>query len=262
MTVALPDLESLVDPVREIARRAGVAILGYYKTDLDIEKKDDWSPITEADRAADNIIVPALEALTPDIPVVSEERVQSDQVANVRAAGVFWLVDPLDGTKEFIHKRDEFTVNIGLIQGDRPVFGVLGVPVQDTIYAASGPGNVTRRVGDGPAEPIAARAAPADGIIVAASRSHANKDELEDFLDGEVVTDRIIAGSALKFSLVAEGKADLYPRLGPTMEWDTAAGQAIVEAAGGTVRTLEGQPFRYGKADFRNKGFVVRGLPA
>ena len=260
---AVPDLESLVEPVCAIARRAGAAILPYYRTDLDIDRKDDRSPVTEADHAADAVIVPALEALTPDIPVVSEERAASHRTDG---AGAYWLVDPLDGTREFINRRDEFTVNIALVAGRRPVFGVLGIPVQDVVYtgytAGNGTGAASRQAGDGPAEPVAVRAEPAAGIVVAASRSHDNWDELDDFLDGENVARRIIAGSALKFALVAEGSADLYPRLGPTMEWDTAAGQAIVEAAGGTVRMLDGGLLTYGKAGWRNAGFVVRGRPA
>ncbi|MCY4394062.1 MAG: 3'(2'),5'-bisphosphate nucleotidase CysQ [Rhodospirillaceae bacterium] len=274
---AVPDLEALVEPVCAIARRAGAAILPYYRTDLDIDRKDDHSPVTEADHAADAVIVPALEALTPDIPVVSEERLSSHRSAGAdadadtgaNADGPFWLVDPLDGTREFINRRDEFTVNIALVAGARPVFGVLGIPVRDVVYAghaangASGvSGAASRQAGDRPAEPVAVRAAPAAGIVVAASRSHDKWDELDDFLDGENVARRIIAGSALKFALVAEGTADLYPRLGPTMEWDTAAGQAIVEAAGGSVRTLNGGPLIYGKAGWRNAGFVVRGRPA
>ena len=272
---AAADLEALVDPVREIARRAGAAILPYYETDLDIDRKDDRSPVTAADHAADAVIVPALEAMTPDIPVVSEERLSShrsagadaDADAGGDAAGPFWLVDPLDGTREFINRRDEFTVNIGLIADGRPVFGVLGIPVRDVVYAGYsadvGTGTATRQAGDAPAVPVAARAAPAAGIVLAASRSHADSDELENFLYGETrVARRIIAGSALKFTLVAEGEADLYPRLGPTMEWDTAAGHAIVDAAGGTVRTLDGGPLIYGKAGWRNAGFVVRGRPA
>ena len=262
---AVPDLEALVDPVCAIARRAGAAILPYYRTDLDIARKDDRSPVTAADHAADAVIVPALEALTPEIPVVSEERAASHRTDGTGAAP-FWLVDPLDGTREFIDRRDEFTVNIALVAGGRPVFGVLGIPVRDVVYAgfaANGAsGAALRQAGDGPLEPVAVRAAPAAGIVVAASRSHDNWDELDDFLDGENVARRIIAGSALKFALVAEGAADLYPRLGPTMEWDTAAGQAIVEAAGGTVRTLAGGPMTYGKAGWRNAGFVVRGRPA
>lgn len=265
MPNALPDLEALVDPVCAIARRAGAAILPYYRTDLDIDRKDDRSPVTAADRAADAVIVPALEALTPDIPVVSEERAAS-HLTDGSGAGPFWLVDPLDGTREFIARRDEFTVNIALVAGGRPVFGVLGIPVRDTVYAghvANGASAAaSRQTGDGPVERVAVRPAPAAGIVVAASRSHDNWDELDDFLDGENVARRIIAGSALKFALVAEGAADLYPRLGPTMEWDTAAGQAIVEAAGGSVRTLNGGPLTYGKAGWRNAGFVVRGRPA
>ena len=258
------DLESLVGPVCAIARQAGAAILPYYRTDLDIDRKDDRSPVTAADHAADAVIVPALEALTPDIPVVSEERAAS-HLTDGSGAGPFWLVDPLDGTREFIDRRDEFTVNIALVAAGRPVFGVLGIPVRDVVYAghaANGAsGAASRQAGTGPLEPVAARAAPAAGIVVAASRSHDKWDELDDFLDGENVARRIIAGSALKFALVAEGTADLYPRLGPTMEWDTAAGQAIVEAAGGTVRTLAGGPLTYGKAGWRNAGFVVRGRP-
>lgn len=262
---AVPDPEALADPVCGIARRARAAILPFYRTDLDIERKSDRSPVTGADRAADAVIVPALEALTPDIPVVSEERAASHHTDGT-GAGPYWLVDPLDGTREFINRRDEFTVNIALIAGGRPVFGVLGVPVQDVVYAGytagDGAGTASRKAGDGAAEAVSVRAAPPDGIVVAASRSHADWDELDDFLDGENVRRRIIAGSALKFALVAEGSADLYPRLGPTMEWDTAAGQAIVEAAGGTVRTLDGGPLTYGKAGWRNGGFVVRGRAA
>ena len=258
------DLESLVGPVCAIARQAGAAILPYYRTDLDIDRKDDHSPVTAADRAADAAIVPALEALTPDIPVVSEERLESHRTDG-SGAGPFWLVDPLDGTREFIDRRDEFTVNIALVVGGRSVFGVLGIPVRDVVYAGHAncaSGAASRQAGTGPLEPVAVRAAPAEGIVVAASRSHDNWDELDDFLDSENVARRIIAGSALKFALVAEGTADLYPRLGPTMEWDTAAGQAIVEAAGGSIRTLNGGPLTYGKAGWRNAGFVVRGRPA
>ena len=258
------DLAALVDPVCAIARRAGAAILPFRRAGLDIARKDDRSPVTAADRAADAMIVPALEALTPEFPVVSEERPGSHRLGRA-AAGPFWLVDPLDGTREFIAGRDEFTVNIGLVVAGRPVFGVLGIPVQDIVYAgytAGGSGGAIRQAAGGPAEPVAARPAPAAGIVVAASRSHADRDDFAAFLDGERVARRIVAGSALKFALVAAGEADLYPRLGPTREWDSAAGQAIVEAAGGTVRTLDGGPLTYGKAGWRNEGFVVRGRPA
>ncbi|MEQ8701642.1 MAG: 3'(2'),5'-bisphosphate nucleotidase CysQ [Bauldia litoralis] len=248
----LPD--GALDAVVEIARRAGTRILDFYRGDYDVEHKADESPVTVADRAADAIIVPALEALSPHIPVVSEER-----AARSMGEGCFWLVDPLDGTKEFINHRDEFTVNVALIEGGRPVMGVVGLPVADRIYSAFGPGTAAVIEGDAAPRPIAARAVPADGLTVAASRSHANKEELDHFLEGRAVAERITAGSSLKFCLVAEGRADLYPRFGPTMEWDTAAGQAVAEAAGGSVRTLDGAPLGYGKPNFRNPHFLVRG---
>lgn len=248
----LPD--GVLEAVIAICREAGERILDFYRSDYDVEHKADESPVTEADHAADAIIVPALEALTPNIPVVSEER-----AARSTGAGCFWLVDPLDGTKEFINHRDEFTVNVALVDAGRPVMGVVCWPVADKTYAAFGPGTAVLIEGDGAARPIAARAAPADGIVVAASRSHANATELDRFLEGKTVADRITAGSSLKFCLVAEGKADLYPRFGPTMEWDTGAGQAVVEGAGGSVSTLEGVPLGYGKPSFRNPHFIVRG---
>jgi 3'(2'), 5'-bisphosphate nucleotidase len=253
------DYSRLLDDVIAIAREAGDKTLEFYRTDLDVEKKEDKSPVTEADHAADAIIVPALEKLTPDIPVVSEERVEREGRAPDISGGRFWLVDPLDGTREFINRRDEFTVNIGLIVDTRPVLGVLGVPAYDRLYAAAGPGTAVRYDGDGPAKPIQARKAPAEGIIVSASRSHANKEELDHYLADKTVTEYITAGSALKFCLVAEGRADLYPRFGTTMEWDTAAGHAIVNAAGGSVLMLDGKELRYAKPSFRNPHFLVRG---
>lgn len=253
------DYAHLLDDVIAIARKAGDKTLEFYKTDLDVTKKDDRTPVTEADHAADAIIVPALEALTPDIPVVSEERVEREGRAPDTSGGRFWLVDPLDGTKEFINRRDEFTVNIGLIENGRPVLGVLGVPAYDRLYAAAGPDTAVRYDGSGPARHVEAREVPPEGIVVSASRSHANKEELEHYLADKTVTEYITAGSALKFCLVAEGRADVYPRFGTTMEWDSAAGHAIVNAAGGSVLTLEGKELSYGKAGFRNPHFIVRG---
>ncbi len=253
------DYTNLLDDVMAIARAAGDRILEFYRREFSIQEKEDRSPVTEADYAADAIIVPALEALTPDIPVVSEERAEHGARPEEVAAGRFWLVDPLDGTKEFINHRDEFTVNIGLIEAGRPVFGVLGVPAYDKVYGGAGPGTAFVVEGEGQRQPIAARREPTDGIVVAASRSHANNSELDVFLANTSVTERITAGSALKFCLVAEGRADLYPRFGTTMEWDTAAGHAIVNAAGGSVRLRDGGEFVYGKTDFRNPHFLVRG---
>lgn len=251
----------LIDPVVDIVREAGERIMEFYRTDMDVERKDDYSPVTEADHAADAIIVPALEALTPDIPVISEERrfpPKSDR---------YWLVDPLDGTKEFINHRDEFTVNVALVEDRLPVLGVVGIPVSDIVYAGCGDGTAVRINGDGVAVGISVRQAPEAGLTIAVSRSHASKDELDDFLKDYPIADRIVAGSAIKFCYVAEGKADLYPRLGPTSEWDTAAGHAVVNAAGGSVVRLDQTPFLYGKDKdkYLNPGFLAVGpfgLPA
>jgi 3'(2'), 5'-bisphosphate nucleotidase len=248
----------LLEAVEALAREAGEAILGYYRSDLAIDRKDDHSPVTDADRDADAIIAAGLRRLTPEIPVITEEEV-AEGLAPTRIGTRFWLVDPLDGTREFINHRDEFTVNIALIDNGAPVLGVVGVPARGLLYASDGPGRASLCADGGAHRPIAARVAPAGGIAVAASRSHANKAELEDYLKDKTVTDFLAAGSSLKFCLIAEGKADLYPRLGPTMEWDTAAAHAVLAAAGGHVRTLEGEELRYGKPGFRNPHFVATG---
>jgi len=251
----------LLKAVEALAREAGEAIMGYYRNNVAIEQKDDYSPVTDADRAADAIIAAGLRALTPEIPVVTEEEV-ADGLAPTRIGARFWLVDPLDGTREFINDRDEFTVNIALIDEGAPVLGVVGVPARGTLYASDGPGRATLCEDGGEHRPIAARVAPTDGISVTSSRSHANKDELAAHLKDKVVRETIIAGSSLKFCLIAEGKADLYPRFGPTMEWDTAAAHAVLAAAGGHVRTLDGMEFTYGKPSFRNPHFIASGRDA
>ena len=173
----------------------------------------------------------------------------------------FWLVDPLDGTKEFISRNGEFTVNIALIEDGRPLLGVVHIPALSTTYGGIVPG-IARRRRDSTSSAIAARKPPADGVIVLSSRSHGDAEAMEAFLGAEQVGGHRTAGSALKFCLVAEGIADLYPRLGRTMEWDTAAGHAIVLAAGGRVTTLDGAELIYGKPGFDNPHFVARGRAA
>ncbi len=171
----------------------------------------------------------------------------------------FWLVDPLDGTREFAARNGEFTVNIALVEGDRSVLGVVLVPVTGTIYAACGPGTATRQDGDAPAVAIAARRPPREGAVVAHSRSHRDDRRLDAYMALLPGATRRICGSAVKFCLVAAGEADFYPRFGPTMEWDTAAGQAVLEAAGGRVTTLDGAPLRYAKPGFLNPDFIAAG---
>ncbi|HVA15391.1 MAG TPA: 3'(2'),5'-bisphosphate nucleotidase CysQ [Stellaceae bacterium] len=250
------DLRDLLEAARRAAREAAVAILEVYRAPFEVRKKADSSPVTEADERAEAIIVAALKKAVPDIPVIAEEMAERGLPA---AAERFWLVDPLDGTREFVAKNGEFTTNIGLIERGRAVLGVIHLPVANVTYAAAGPGTATRQERDAPPLAIAARALPATGAVVVHSRSHGDNAELAAYLAGTPGAQTRIAGSAAKFCFVAEGSADFYPRFGPTMEWDTAAGQAIVEAAGGSVTTLDGAPLRYAKPGFRNPGFLAQG---
>jgi 3'(2'), 5'-bisphosphate nucleotidase len=191
--------------------------------------------------------------------VVAEEEMAAGATPDL-AGGRFWLVDPLDGTKEFVKRNGEFTVNIGLVVGDRPVLGVIHVPVAGSTYGGAGPGTAFRQLNAHAPEPIRCRAQPKDGLTAIASRSHSSP-RLDEFLKRYTVAEIKRSGSAVKFCVVAEGAADLYARWGRTMEWDTAAGHAIIEAAGGSLAQHDGSPFRYGKPGFENPGFIARGLP-
>lgn len=247
----------IADAIAGIAEEAGRAIMTVYARDFDVEVKADASPVTEADQIAEGIILKGLRALTPDIPIVAEEEVAAGRVPDI-SGGQFWLVDPLDGTREFINRNGEFTVNIALIRDARPALGVVHIPAQDETFLAAGPQAVVLRRGDAAPRPIAARRAPAEGLTVMVSRSHLSP-ETEDFLKEFTVHARKDAGSSLKFCRLAEGTADLYPRLGRTMEWDTAAGHAVLVCAGGRVDRIDGTPLTYGKKGFENPYFVARG---
>ena len=248
---------SLLEGLTPIARAAGTAILEVYATDFAVESKSDDSPVTEADHRAEAVILPALARLTPGIPIISEEAAASGVVPTVDAR--FWLVDPLDGTKEFIKRNGEFTVNIALIEHGLPVLGVVFAPALDRLYA--GARDVGAFIEDKSGRrPIACRPVPPEGLTVVASRSHGDTQALDRFLAGRKVAAQKNAGSSLKFCLVAAGEADLYPRFGRTMEWDTAAGHAVLAAAGGRVMTLEGADLRYAKPEFENPHFVAQGL--
>ncbi|GLQ05818.1 3'(2'),5'-bisphosphate nucleotidase CysQ [Sneathiella chinensis] len=251
------DRPSVTENLVRIAIEAGEKILAIYNQDFDVQTKNDASPVTEADVAAEKVILSGLKDLTPDIPVLAEESVAAGHSPDL-SGGVFWLVDPLDGTKEFIHKRGEFTVNIALVEQGKPTMGVIHVPAKNTTYYASGPGDAWRKDQDGTLSRLSVRPAPAEGLTVVASRSH-RTPETDDYIANFKVADLISAGSSLKLCLVAEGAADLYPRLGRTMEWDIGAGQAILEAAGGTVETLDGAPLAYGKEGHDNPFFVAKG---
>ena len=249
--------QALLDAIITIARDAGEVIMKHYEGKIEVDDKSDGSPVTAADRAADALIVPALRALTPDIPVVSEESVEAGDIPDV-SSGTFWLVDPLDGTKEYINRNGDFTVNIGLIIDGAPKLGVLMTPVNGLAWAGIIGEGAFEEATDGTRRPISVRAPDPQALVVVASRSH-RSPELEAYIAARPVKESISRGSALKFCLVARGEADLYPRTGPTMEWDTAAGHAVLLAAGGSMEMFEGGEFRYGKAKFLNGWFVVRG---
>lgn len=252
------DRHALLEIVRAAALEAGAAILEVYAQAIAVRQKPDASPVTRADELAEAIILKRLAAATPDIPVIAEEKASALGVPDA-APPRFWLVDPLDGTREFIRRNGEFTVNIALVEGGDLVLGVVHVPVQAVTYAAAGPGTATRQDGIGMPQPIAARRVPIRGAIVVHSRSHADEQPLATFIATLPGAERRISGSSIKFCLLAAGDADIYPRFGRTMEWDTAAGQAVLEAAGGVVAMLDDTPLRYGKPGFSNPDFIARG---
>ncbi len=250
------DLAALLAAVRPIAEEAGEATLRFYGS-TDATAKADGSPVTAADQAAEDIILPKLRALTPDIPVVSEEEAAKGLTPEV-TGDRFWLVDPLDGTKEFISGNGEFTVNIALIEHGKPVLGVVVIPAKNETYAGAGPGTATLSDTQG-TRSITVRRVPEAGMTVVGSRSHGDAAAMDAFLAGRKVADFRPAGSSLKLCLIAGGQADLYPRLGTTMEWDIAAGHAVLAAAGGRVEQVDGTPFTYGKPAYRNPHFAAYG---
>jgi len=252
------NLSQLVDPVVALAVEAGKAILEVYASDFDVQAKDDQSPLTQADMASHHIIVAGLKKLTPDLPLISEEAGLPGFEERGRW-NPYWLIDPLDGTKEFVKKNGEFTVNIALIEDHRPALGVVHVPVRNVTYSGCrGVGAELRADGEGPIAIGVARQS-ATPVRVVGSRSHRGAT-LDRFLQNLGDFEMHPTGSSLKFCLVAEGSADVYPRLGPTSEWDTAAAQAVVEQAGGTVLELDGNPLSYNKkSDILNPHFLVAG---
>jgi 3'(2'), 5'-bisphosphate nucleotidase len=251
----LPNTE-LLERVEAIAVDAGRIVLEVYATDFAVGAKDDASPVTVADQRAEALIVAALRALAPDVPIVAEESVAAGDVPSVGER--FWLVDPLDGTKEFVKRNGEFTVNVALIEQGRPVLGVVCAPALGLVYggASAAVAYVRER---GKTRALACRTVPEAGLTVVASASHGDPRALDEFLRGRRVAARCAIGSSLKLCLVAAGEADLYPRFGRTMEWDIAAGHAVLAAAGGSLTDLAGAPLRYGKPGFENPAFVARG---
>jgi 3'(2'), 5'-bisphosphate nucleotidase len=252
------NLNELVEPIAALANEAGQAILAVYATDFDVQAKNDDSPLTQADLASHRCIVAGLKALTPDVPIISEE--SGLPPFEVRSQWPrYWLIDPLDGTREFVNRNGEFTVNIALIESHRPVFGVVHVPVQHKTYIGCEGRGAELRAAGAPPVPLHVATESARPVRVVGSRSHRGSS-LDAFLARLGESDMVPMGSSLKFCIVAEGRADVYPRLGPTSEWDTAAAQAVVEQAGGKVLELDGKPLSYNrKSEILNPWFVVVG---
>ena len=245
-------LTELMPRVIALAYESGRAILAIYQ-DLNprVEYKSDHSPITQADLASHRILQAGLAGLAPHWPVLSEESVEIP-FEERKSWRHFWMIDPLDGTKEFLHRSGEFTVNIALIEDDRPILGVVYAPVIDKLYFAARGAGSYRRDGE-VATPIRVAPAPAGSTRFVVSRRHTSDQEIPT--DGGEI---LFMGSSLKFCLIAEGAADVYPRNGPTMEWDTAAAQCILEEAGGSIADLEGNTIRYNKQVLLNSSFVAR----
>lgn len=247
-----------------LALSAGAEIMRIYRTDFDVSRKDDNSVLTEADGLAEAIILKGLAQADPALQVIAEESVAEGHVPEHGAR--FALVDPLDGTREFVAKNGEFTVNIAIIEHGRPVMGVVYAPALNRLFVAESPSSAWQAdaAPGGPVPeqrtPLRIRPAPAAGLTAFASKSH-RSPETDEWIARYPISELKGAGSSLKFCLIAAGEADIYPRLGRTMEWDTAAGQAVVEAAGGRVLTLSGEPLLYGKRErgYDNPHFVVYG---
>ena len=254
----MQNLPELLPEIVSVAQDAGAEIMKIYATDFDVNWKSDSSPVTAADEGAEAIILPKLRELTPHYTIVAEEAVTKDGVPDIGSAP-FWLVDPLDGTREFLNRNGEFTVNIALVIDKEPKLGVIYVPAQDTTYTGLVGVGATRQIGDAAPEPISIRTPPEEGVTVLASRRHGDPEVLSTFLNDRPIAEIRNAGSSLKLCLVAAGEGDIYPRFGNTMEWDIAAGHAILSAAGGRITTEDGEPMLYGKKTMLNPHFIAWG---
>lgn len=261
--------DALVEALLPAVMEAGRLQVGLLAGDLSVSRKTDSSPVTEADHRSEAILIAALAEAAPGIPVVAEEEVAAARIPEL--GDRFFLVDPLDGTREFVERRPEFTVNVALVEGGRPVLGIILAPALGEVFVTRGAGAAWAR-SEGLAEPLpplakwaalATRHPPPGGLVAVGSRSHGHKDGTPPprMLEGVVIGEHRRVGSSLKFCLIARGEVDIYARLGPTSEWDTAAGQAILEAAGGAVTTLDGAPLGYGNARgrFLNPHFIAWG---
>lgn len=254
------DFETLTQVIRKLALEAGDVIMEVYnRPDFEVKTKSDDSPVTEADEAADALISAGLRAAFPDVVLVTEEQ----SASHAQQADTFLIVDPLDGTKEFVHRRGDFTVNIAYVVDGSPIRGVVYAPAKERLFLTLADGSAVEEVGPfakdkmGEVNPIRVSDPNNDALLVVASKSHRDQ-ATDDYINKYSVADMKSAGSSLKFCLIATGEADIYPRLGRTMEWDTAAGHAVLTGAGGSVLRFDDQtPLQYGKDDYANPFFIA-----
>ncbi len=254
------ELRAWADPLRTAAEAAGQAILGVRARGFETLTKADASPVTEADRQAEAIVIAAIERLSPAFPIVAEERMADGHAPSFEGSS-FWLVDALDGTKEFVKGGSDFTVNIALVLGGHPALGIVHAPARGETFVGITAGDDRRAEvwRNGAVSPITARPKPAR-ISVTGSKSHEVEEQMKQFLARFDVAERLVVGSSIKFCMLAEGRADLYPRFGPTSEWDTAAGHAVLRAAGGRVHNFDGAELAYKKPGYLNGRFLAEGL--
>ena len=248
-------LDEVISVSRELCLEGGEVAMHYYENLQKVMTKADSSPLTDADLAIDEIIVSGLQRAFPKIPIVTEERAVNHTTNHSK--GTFFLVDPIDGTREFINKSKEFTINIALIEDGKPVAGMVYAPALKRLFWGAKNLGSFEETNQGSPKPLAVRDTDSDALIVVASRSHLNP-ETEAFIAKNKVASVKNAGSSLKFCLIAAGEADIYPRFGPTMEWDIAAGHAVLAGAGGVVHTIDGAPISYGQEHYKSPLFIAR----
>lgn len=250
------DWRNWVTPVQRLALQAGAVILAERERGLSVIVKPDGSPQSNADRSADEFLMSGLQSLNPAIPVITEE---SAPAAPPPHDAPFWLVDPLDGTRSFLAGHDDYSINIALVVGQRPVFGLIYAPSRQEMFWNDGADAAWFMTGDAPAARLATRPVPPQGITVITGRRTMTGARLRAWMENKTIAEHLMVSSALKFGYLAQGKADVYPRFGETMEWDNAAGEAILVAAGGSVAALDSTLLPYGQANFRHHGFIAAG---
>ncbi len=257
MTLSDNEKSCILEDIKSIALDGGAITLEYFQSDIDVEQKGDESPVTIADQKAEEFILKQLDDRGYTFPIIAEESVAAGNIPDISEDSFFWLIDPLDGTKEFISGCGEYTVNIALVSRSGPVLGAVYCPAKGELYAGHGEGTATLKKTGGEEVPITIRPFPEEGLTVVSSLRHGDTEKMDAFLKDYTIVEHAARGSSLKICLIASGAADIYPRFGPTYEWDIAAGDAVLRSAGGAIYRPDGTLMTYGKERFWNAEFVA-----